>query len=489
MKLLVIGIDGGTQEILEGMPMPFTQKLLAESKSRALKEDLLTRGWAQILTGEHASENKSFYLMPPCNKSYNFVQAYSKNDMLNAGNSDPLWMRLNNMGVSIGLLNIPTTGPADKVNGFIVAGGGGGLSPSGKIATEMVYPPENAVVLKEKKYVFDIRLPGGAKTVSEFFDKITQAQDVQKDTFLKLALRDKIDFGFHCFRMTTEIQYLARYEIQNCIEQISKAKLQGQEYKPQNPIHKALIKHYSQLDSAIKEFFESLTPENYFFVADHSTSLYELEGNIDVWLEERGYLRLMSRSELFIYKVGRKLNDVLREWKLLKPLPPFRKPMTRFLKGKTKAFGSFYDTGNFAGIFINDNRFGGPVKSQVEANRLVDEICQQFNQSTAAKKYELFAKPYRRTFKGAKYQHLMADIQIEKPDTVYFSGRHWHFMRENPNLKPMTEDLSGIRYPYTGLKGRAPLFVYSPNLENYISKNDPNDLRTAYRMICRYFEN
>ena len=77
MKLLVIGIDGGTRKIIDDMPMPFTQGLFARSASRDLDEDLISRGWAAILTGEHASTNKAFYLMPVAAGGLDFNASYS----------------------------------------------------------------------------------------------------------------------------------------------------------------------------------------------------------------------------------------------------------------------------------------------------------------------------------------------------------------------------------------------------------------------------
>src|SRR5690554_8220511 len=102
MKLLVIGIDGGTKSILEGMPMPFTQSLFKGAASKHLEEDLISRGWAEALTGEHASTNKGFYLMPCADGSYDFSGSYSKSDMVSASSNKAIWNLLNENGVSVG---------------------------------------------------------------------------------------------------------------------------------------------------------------------------------------------------------------------------------------------------------------------------------------------------------------------------------------------------------------------------------------------------
>lgn len=493
MKLLVIGIDGGSRDIVDAMPMPFTQKLFAQSVSRDLDEDLISRGWAEALTGEHASQNKAFYLMPVAAGGLDFNASYSKSDMLSCSGNEPLWKKLNRAGTSVGLMNIPTTGPADQVDGFLVAGGGGGMKAEGAIPSTMIYPPGCRPVLEKHDYVFDLRLPGGETTVSGFLDKIRQAENAQKDTFIELAQKEQPDFGFHCFRMTTEVQYLARFEIERAAEAIRKARERGDVVQPDSPTQKKVVEHYTNMDSSIKELFEILEPEQYIFVGDHSTAVLRHEGNVDVWLERTGYLTRMPQAERTVrgglIRLRNKAARVAVKYLGRKSPPLIRRPLTKFSPGRTKAFGTFYDTGNFAGIFINDRaRFGGPVTGGQEHEKLVDEICQNFNATPEAREYQLEARPYRRNYPGVRFQKLMPDIRILKPDSIYFSSRHWLFMRDNQNLKPLDENLAAIRYPHTGAKGHDPLFVFSTGLESHLREDDPNDLRVVYQMICRHFE-
>lgn len=493
MKLLVIGIDGGSRNIIDAMPMPFTQALFARSASRDLDEDLISRGWAEILTGEHASDNKAFYLMPVAEGGLDFNASYSKSDMLSYSRNEPIWKKLNQAGTSVGLMNIPTTGPADQVKGFLVAGGGGGVKADGAIPPTMMHPQTYKPLLEQHNYVFDVRLPGGESTVSGFLEKIRQAENAQKDTFIELARREQPEFGFHCFRITTEVQYLARFEIERAAEAIRKARENGGDFQPDTPTQQKVIEHYTNLDNSIRELFETLEPEHYIFVGDHSTALFKHEGNVDVWLERAGYLNRMSNAERKarggLIRLRNKSDRIAVKYFGRKSPPLIRRPLTKFSPGRTRAFGTFYDTGNFAGIFINDrSRFGGPVSSEQEHERLVDEICENLNASDEAKEYQLEARPYRRQYPGAQFQRLMPDIRLHKPDSLYFSSRNWEFIRDNTNLRPLDENLAGIRYPHTGAKGHDPLFVFSQELERHLLADDPNDLRVVYRMICRHFE-
>lgn len=488
MKLLVIGIDGGTKKIIEGMPMPFTQSLFEKSGSRLLNEDLISRGWAEVLTGCKAEDNKGFYLMPFCD-GYEFDRSYTKDVMIAESPNPPLWKMLNDKEKTVGILNVPTTGPADKVNGFIVSGGGGGLNSIGGIPDNMYYPEHVRSCLEENKYIFDIRLPGKSTKISEFISEITEAEKIQRSTFIQLIDGEKPDFGFHCFRMATEIQYLARYEIENIIQARKISNQNDKEYKAESAIHKSLLKYYQSLDDNIKMIFENVHPENYILLADHSTALFENDLNLDVWLKSQSFLKLMSKPEKMASTFKRRLKKKVDSILSRVERTAIRRPVTKFSKSRSLAFGSFYEIGNFACIFINDKkRFGGPVSSDEKSiGKIVDNICANFNSDPVCQKYNLHAKPYRVDFKNSKFYDLFPDIQICKPDTMYSSSKKWKFVCDNENLKPFEDNVKNVRYPHSGIKGSDPLFVFSKELERYIVSDDPNDLRLAYFMIERYF--
>jgi predicted AlkP superfamily phosphohydrolase/phosphomutase len=492
MKLLVIGIDGGTKRIFDYMPMPFTHSLFSRASSKVLKEDLISRGWAEILTGKHASETGGFYLKPVCNKTYRFDQSYGMKDMTAAPEVDALWSRLNKKGVRVGISNVPTTGPAPEVDGFVIAGGGGGMKAGKGISPSSVYPPEDLPILINNDYVFDIRLPRNVRSFASFADSLTEAQEVQKNTFIAMSEKHKPGFGFHCFRITTELQYLALSEIDLYIERVIDQKGNTNEVMPQNLVQSKVVEHYIHMDNCIRDIFESLKPEHYLFIADHSTKPLRYEVDIDVLLERFGLLTHMGSIEEYSYRTTlftkKAMNRFRKKFNLKGSWRPHRFPFTRFNKLSTEAFGTFFDTGNFGGIFINDEeRFGGPVRSKSKINSLVKEICVAINTSQEAAEWNLHARPYRSNFKNSKYQCFMPDIKIEKPDELYFTCRKGKFIVPNNNYGPVPENISGIRYPFTGVKGSDPLFVYSNSLQHLIEDGDPADLRLAYLLIDRYF--
>ena len=64
MKLLIYGLDGGDLAVMNIFKdqMPFFQKFLSKNKSIDLTEDLINRGWVEILTGKYGKDTKGFYM-------------------------------------------------------------------------------------------------------------------------------------------------------------------------------------------------------------------------------------------------------------------------------------------------------------------------------------------------------------------------------------------------------------------------------------------
>ena len=62
MKFLLVGIDGADYEILKKFNLPFLNKIMSKSKfNDVILKDLWSRGWSEILSGEHGSQNGALY--------------------------------------------------------------------------------------------------------------------------------------------------------------------------------------------------------------------------------------------------------------------------------------------------------------------------------------------------------------------------------------------------------------------------------------------
>jgi predicted AlkP superfamily phosphohydrolase/phosphomutase len=125
MRYFLIEIDGDQEELFFRFNLPFIQENLSKGVNISLEEDLLSRGWSEICTGVHASVSGAFYERMLMDGSYTVSSEYKLLDELKVNtNIIPLWVALNANGYSVGIMNVPTTNIAPKVNGFFVSGGG-----------------------------------------------------------------------------------------------------------------------------------------------------------------------------------------------------------------------------------------------------------------------------------------------------------------------------------------------------------------------------
>ncbi len=138
MRVLVIGLDGVTFDLLgpwiEAGELPNLQKLMQQGAWGRLGTTLppiSSSSWSSFVTGVNPGKHGLVDFVYPGADSY-------KVTMINATSrrARALWNWLNDAGLKVGLLGIPTTYPPEPVDGFMI---GGFLSPGPD--SEWAYPP------------------------------------------------------------------------------------------------------------------------------------------------------------------------------------------------------------------------------------------------------------------------------------------------------------------------------------------------------------
>ncbi len=142
-KLLVIGIDGGTLDIVLPMvadgKLPNLQRLIQKGAYGTLRSTVppvTAPAWSSFITGTNPGRHGIFYFFKREKDKHG---GRSRNVLANLNHirGIPFWKVLNTHGKKVGLLNIPLTYPPQKVNGFMVSGM---LVPRG--STDYTFPPE-----------------------------------------------------------------------------------------------------------------------------------------------------------------------------------------------------------------------------------------------------------------------------------------------------------------------------------------------------------
>lgn len=486
MKLMILGIDGGDWELIRKLEMPFLKRLIKESSGRELNEDLISRGWAEILTGQHAADTKALYMRPKLDGTFTFTTSFGVKDILSNKDVTPLWKTAENMGKSVGFMNVPTTGPAPEVKGFLVAGGGGGVDKVGGVPTTLIHPQEIMPVLNEEEYEVDLRLTSSGITSFEELVKILNRM-VQKraKSFCRLVSQYDPDLGFPCFRVSTTLQYLAMSELQAIFAAKDMPELasSGNGEYSFSRVQELLWQHFKILDDAIREVFERAHPENYILTSDHGCVPYLHHANADAILLETGFQNPVPGLKGTAASTFKSLVKSLvpGKWlgQIMKTTPKVGKMIpARFDALTTRAFSNYY----MQGVYINDERFQSAVsKSQIDS--LVDELCGVINEHPVSQKHEMHAYPYRRKYSDRKFEAFLPDIHIQKPDSMFFTNQG-EYVSRNLRYGPLDEDISRATDMHSGQKGRRPLYYFNSELES-LDPKDLTDLTAVYELANR----
>lgn len=477
MELLILGIDGGSQNVIDRMDMPFLKSLLKSGRSKVLTEDLHSRGWAEMLTGMHGTATGAYYMHPKLDGTYGFHTSFNTGSLTGIDDVTPLWKLLSDRGKNIGFMNVPTTGPAPQVNGYVVAGGGGGLDKVDGVPPSLCYPKDLPARLAELDYIVDLRLTSSdVRSLPELIDRLDTIVQRRASSFNALARDYAVEVGFACFRASTTLGYLAMHEIE-------KMPVGGGDPRGLNPTQTLVHRHFRQLDDAIAKVFETNAPRRWLVTSDHGHALYTHTVNADPLLERHGFLKSnvggksvkSSIRGLLRRGVPRSLK---RKYRSKLPDRVQRSLALPFDPARSEAFGAFY----VPGIFVNDDeRFGGPVPTD-ERMAVAQKIVTAVNGDEEAKRYQIRAEIPPPDQREARFGHKLPDVMLRKPDALFFTGRG-PFVAPNPNNGPLPRDLGEAVDMHSGQKGRHPLFTVDAASAETFGLPEADDLTAVYHMV------
>jgi len=480
MKLLVIGVDGGDKKIINAMAMPYLQEALRQGINLELEEDLWSRGWAEILNGRHGRDTGGFYYKPALDGSHD-MSAHFGTENHEVDGLEPLWRKLASAGYKVAFMNVPTTMPAPKVDGFFVSGAGGGFNPKDGLPNVACYPDETLKFLRELAYPWQIRfMSSGIKDIDKFMNAAEMTVDKRTNAFLEFCKKYNPDFAFLVHTENTPIQNLAMVEIEEMIKNHG---------VPKNSFQKRIGKFCTNLDTSIRGVVDKIRPEYVMIVSDHgasprltSVNMNRFLQDIDLQTKKRASVRTVrSLAKQLAYLLPKRLRRILTRsaHEVAKEL---NRPNIDW--SKTVAFGARY----VPGVYVNDrSRFGGPVSGDDEIARLSQEVIDAFNKTEVALKYDLHARRYRSQYPTCGHNALLPDVWVDSPDSVFFEG-DGPFAQPNSDYHTI-ESLNDVtRALFTGIKGRKPLACVDKGLKNCIDPSDPPDLTQIYRIIERAME-
>lgn len=363
-KLIVIGIDGGTFNVIQQL---FDKNLLPnlrKFKNYGILKSVVPPGtavsWASFSTGNFPGKTGiyDFTIVNDDSWKINFVSRRRLK-------GKTLWEYLNESGLKSCFINIPLTYPPDKINGVMISG-----IDAPSTLSNYVYPKELKKELNKLNYEIEV---SGLKDKSKVSEEAIRVLDKRIKITRELLEKD-FDFFIVLFRASDVAQHYAwgSKHVEDIYIKIDKFIGEIQEYIEKNEKNKAEI----------------------IVMSDHGEEKVEKAFNINVWLEKERYLktklkklkktRLLSvlginRERIFKILENLRLNFLIRvvPRSLGKKFPTkevnFEEAVLTGLVdfSKTKAIGK--RAVKTAQIFLNKKERGGIVEKTKE-ERLKKEI-------------------------------------------------------------------------------------------------------------------
>jgi len=490
MKILIIGMDGAQINTFKRGWTPFIESLIEKGEQLELKEDLISRGWAEIFTGKHGIETGALYDRPSLKGNYEWSLKFKIGDIPGLGTDvKPIWQVLNERGYKVGIMNVPTTFPAPVVEGFFVSGGGGGSKVIQDPTEELCYPKEILSTLTEMGYIVDERIGSliGEKRFyqsNKIFARLEEKNQKRTQAFIRLSKDFKVDFGFVVFKSSSVMAELFLIPEWNRY-------LSGKN-KIDHQLLESIKHYYALFDKQVKHLAEIFPEAEIILVSDHSMDETKYLINLNAFLQQHDFQKVSI--------VNRKSNLLFHYIKkYLKPLIPFHVRYALRQKAKieiSQKSENYFDGANTlafcmpmydwcSGIYINDKkRFNGPVDSK-DVSSLSSGICSVFNKLSLAQKHGL--KCRMKPASNSPAASYFPDIILDCPDGYLVSNSSSNFLDkfEMPN-EPIDIQAWINKFKCYCIKAHYPIAV---NTKKWLEKPtaEKHDLRLVYDHILATF--
>lgn len=372
LKAIVVGIDGGSPQLIEAWAaqgkLPGFARLMGEGVFGPLASVPNMRSaaaWTSFMTGRNPGKHGIY-------EFYEYSADRQKIRFLKGGDREgaTLWGVLSAAGRKVGIINVPMTYPAEKVNGFLIAG----LDAPGRKSRGFAEPPELLAEIEQRfgEYVLEPGLTGHIvagntdAAVARLFEELDQKVAVsdhlaaERPSDLFVTVFRSLDAAQHCF---------------------------WKHMDPAHPSHdpeaakrfgSVILRAYQRVDQYLNALLDRLDDNTSLFViSDHGFGLKHLAtSQLNRWLEAEGFLTYRRRGSLVrllgpVYRalVGRTFR---RTKERLTRFLPFLRNMVQYQLcfadidwQKTFAYSdTLYPT-----IWIN-RRPGGPLGPEAPQERL-----------------------------------------------------------------------------------------------------------------------
>lgn len=270
-KLVIIGIDGGTFNVLNPLIQKGLLPNLNKFKNKLILKSTMPPGtavsWASFSTGNYPDKTNiyDFTIVSKDSWKINFI-----NRKIAKGKK--LWNYLDEAGLKSCFINIPLTYPVEKINGVMISG----IDAPSKLSN-YTHPKEIKEELNKIGYEIEV---SGLKEKSEVSNEAIEVLNKRIITARKF-LKENFDFFIVLFRGSDVVQHFAwgEKQVEDAYKKIDKFIGEAQNYCEKNNADLIII-------------------------SDHGEEKVNKAFNINSWLEKQGYLKTHIKKKGVLSNLG-----------------------------------------------------------------------------------------------------------------------------------------------------------------------------------------
>jgi predicted AlkP superfamily phosphohydrolase/phosphomutase len=261
-KLIIIGIDGGTFQIMDPLlkrgALPFFGGLIergARGKLRSTMPPVTAPAWTSFMTGKEPSSHGLF--------DFQVLDERTGEKRLTSSadcRSATLWDYLGEAGKEMVLVNVPMTYPPMPINGVCVAG-----FPVPQMS-EYSYPPQMQKFIQGRGYVTDWVEMAGRKRFSSRVGMMKEVEKIRLDVFSAILSEHRWDLAMVVVSGTDHVSH--------------------REWQKGN--RAAVEDFYVFIDGLLGKF--SSGDCHYLLMSDHGFTSADRVFYMNSWLREEGYI-------------------------------------------------------------------------------------------------------------------------------------------------------------------------------------------------------
>lgn len=360
MKMMILGIDGLGWENLEAFGLSrLKARLSAGVSGNPQVENIISRGWCEIYSGQDCYSTGAFFQVP-VKKGKRIIASQSTGaDRVAAhvGEDKLLWNKLNSLGLSVGIFTVPTVTKPFEIDGFVVAGTGGG-NFGGGLGAGSVWPED----------LFKHRRASGVDLGFRYGFGAFQPRSVDE---LELAANSHLALFFHQVRMAlqarpVDVAFIGTRFITELGYKFHQLVIREPVDETEAAVKALVLDLCASFDAMLNQFIEEQNPTSLFVVSDHGLGEFTHRVNLNQALVELGYLRVSKART-----AARRFRHELRKVQANHPV----KADVGF--SYDYAGSTCFSIGYCNTVYINDARFFGPKMSETERHALASRVARE----------------------------------------------------------------------------------------------------------------